>query len=114
MNSRLVPLSLAIATAIAAAPSADAQTVPWRAVIGTNSSVVVPGLPSTSRSYSDVLLGDATLFPRNAEVEASWRVIDPLEEYWSSHPPEKYRAGEWGPKKADEMLEDDGRVWRRP
>jgi glucose-6-phosphate 1-dehydrogenase len=66
------------------------------------------------RLILDVLLGDQTLFPRNAEVDASWRVIDPLEEFWADRPPEKYRAGEWGPKGADEMLARDGRVWRRP
>jgi glucose-6-phosphate 1-dehydrogenase len=66
------------------------------------------------RLILDVLLGDSTLFPRNAEVEASWRVIDPLEEFWAGRPVEKYRAGEWGPKGADEMLERDGRAWRRP
>ena len=66
------------------------------------------------RLILDVLLGDQTLFPRNAEVDASWRVIDPLEEFWAGRPPEKYRAGEWGPKGADEMLTRDGRVWRRP
>ena len=66
------------------------------------------------RLILDVLLGDATLFPRNEEVDASWRVIDPLEAFWASHPPEKYRAGEWGPLKSDEMLQRDGRTWRRP
>ncbi len=66
------------------------------------------------RLILDVMLGDATLFPRNAEVEASWRVIDPLEAFWTDHPPAKYRAGEWGPKEADAMLEGDGRTWRRP
>jgi glucose-6-phosphate 1-dehydrogenase len=66
------------------------------------------------RLLLDVLLGDATLFPRNAEVEASWRVIDPLEEFWSASPPQLYRAGEWGPKAADQMLSRDGRTWRRP
>jgi glucose-6-phosphate 1-dehydrogenase len=66
------------------------------------------------RLILDVLLGDSTLFPRNAEVEASWRVIDPLEEYWKDNPPAKYRAGEWGPKESDEMLARDGRAWRRP
>ncbi|MGH3745489.1 MAG: glucose-6-phosphate dehydrogenase, partial [Mycobacteriales bacterium] len=51
------------------------------------------------RLILDVLLGDATLFPRNAEVEASWEVIDPLEEFWAAgHPPSTYRAGEWGPR----------------
>ncbi|WAX57222.1 glucose-6-phosphate dehydrogenase [Jatrophihabitans cynanchi] len=66
------------------------------------------------RLILDVLIGDSTLFPRNAEVEASWRVIDPLEQFWATHPPQPYRAGEWGPKAADEMLARDGRTWRRP
>jgi glucose-6-phosphate 1-dehydrogenase len=66
------------------------------------------------RLILDVLLGDATLFPRNEEVDASWRVVDQLEQYWQGRKPEKYRAGEWGPRGADEMLARDGRVWRRP
>ncbi len=35
------------------------------------------------RLLLDVLIGDATLFPRNEEVELSWGVIDPLEEFWA-------------------------------
>jgi glucose-6-phosphate 1-dehydrogenase len=66
------------------------------------------------RLILDVLIGDATLFPRSEEVEASWRVIDPLETFWADKPPHLYRAGEWGPKEADEMLALDGRQWRRP
>jgi glucose-6-phosphate 1-dehydrogenase len=66
------------------------------------------------RLILDVLLGDATLFPRNEEVEASWRVIDPLEDFWKGKDPHLYRAGEWGPREADEMLKRDGRAWRRP
>jgi glucose-6-phosphate 1-dehydrogenase len=66
------------------------------------------------RLILDILLGTATLFPRNAEVEDSWRVIDPLEEFWANQEPHFYRAGEWGPTESDEMLARDGRVWRRP
>jgi len=66
------------------------------------------------RLILDVLIGDATLFPRNDEVEASWRVIDPLEQFWDGQQPHLYRAGEWGPMEADEMLARDGRTWRRP
>jgi len=67
------------------------------------------------RLLLDVLLGDASLFPQNEEVEESWRVIDPIEELWASGgTPELYRAGEWGPRCADEMLTRDGRAWRRP
>jgi glucose-6-phosphate 1-dehydrogenase len=66
------------------------------------------------RLILDVLIGDATLFPRNDEVEASWKVIDPLEDFWAGKAPYLYRAGEWGPKESDEMLALDGRQWRRP
>jgi len=66
------------------------------------------------RLILDVLLGDATLFPQAAEVEASWAVVDPLEDFWQGHEPAFYRAGEWGPKEADEMLARDERGWRRP
>ncbi len=72
------------------------------------------------RLLLDVLLGDASLFPRNEEVEESWRIVDPIEELWAAQDkqqpsgPERYRAGEWGPRGADEMLARDGRSWRRP
>jgi glucose-6-phosphate 1-dehydrogenase len=65
------------------------------------------------RLVLDVLVGDRTLFPDAGEVEQSWAVIDPLEAVWRGTKPEPYRAGEWGPRAADEMLARDGRVWRR-
>ncbi|MEW2497666.1 glucose-6-phosphate dehydrogenase [Streptomyces nodosus] len=67
------------------------------------------------RLILDVLLGDANLFPRTEEVEESWKILDPIEEYWASHgKPAQYPAGTWGPEEADEMLARDGRSWRRP
>jgi glucose-6-phosphate 1-dehydrogenase len=66
------------------------------------------------RLVLDVLLGDSTLFPHADEVEHSWRVVDPLEEAWTGTTPITYRAGEWGPRAADDMLARDGRTWRRP
>jgi glucose-6-phosphate 1-dehydrogenase len=66
------------------------------------------------RLVLDVLIGDRTLFPQADEVEAGWRVVDPLEHHWMHETPFTYRAGEWGPRAADEMLARDGRVWRRP
>lgn len=67
------------------------------------------------RLILDVLLGDPPLFPRQEEVELSWRILDPIVNYWESQgPPEEYEAGTWGPKSADEMLAREGRVWRRP
>ncbi|WP_329388058.1 glucose-6-phosphate dehydrogenase [Streptomyces sp. NBC_01716] len=67
------------------------------------------------RLILDVLLGDANLFPRTEEVEESWRILDPIEEYWETHGrPAQYPSGGWGPTKAEEMLARDGRKWRRP
>ncbi|MFF2655121.1 glucose-6-phosphate dehydrogenase [Streptomyces sp. NPDC058045] len=67
------------------------------------------------RLILDVLLGDSNLFPRTEEVELSWRILDPIEKFWDGHGrPAQYPAGTWGPVEADEMLERDGRSWRRP
>jgi glucose-6-phosphate 1-dehydrogenase len=65
------------------------------------------------RLVLDVLIGDRTLFPDAAEVEQSWRVVDPLEAAWAGTTPDSYRAGEWGPRTANEMLAREGRSWRR-
>ena len=53
---------------------------------------------------------------RHEEVELSWRILDPVEEYWASldEPLEQYDSGSWGPASADALLARDGRVWRRP
>ncbi|MEU0751303.1 hypothetical protein ABZ476_33695, partial [Streptomyces albogriseolus] len=52
---------------------------------------------------------------RTEEVELSWKILDPIEEYWDAHgKPAQYPAGTWGPVEADDMLERDGRSWRRP
>jgi glucose-6-phosphate 1-dehydrogenase len=67
------------------------------------------------RLILDVLLGDPPLFPRHEEVELSWKILDPIEEFWAKQgQPEQYKPGSWGPKSADDMMARDGRVWRRP
>jgi glucose-6-phosphate 1-dehydrogenase len=67
------------------------------------------------RLILDVLLGDPPLFPRHQEVELSWKILDPIEEFWATQgQPEQYRPGTWGPSSADELLARDGRTWRRP
>ena len=37
------------------------------------------------RLILDVLLGDPSLFPRHEEVELSWKILDPIEEFWAGH-----------------------------
>ena len=65
------------------------------------------------RLILDVLLGDPPLFPRHEEVELSWRILDPIEEWWAKHgKPEPYAAGGWGPASSHEMMAREGRTWR--
>ncbi|WP_137147516.1 glucose-6-phosphate dehydrogenase [Mycolicibacterium sp. CR10] len=67
------------------------------------------------RLILDVLLGEPSLFPVNAEVELAWKILDPALEYWASHgKPDAYESGTWGPDSAFEMLQRSGREWRRP
>jgi glucose-6-phosphate 1-dehydrogenase len=67
------------------------------------------------RLILDVLLGEPSLFPVNEEVEQSWKILDPVLDYWAAHgQPETYKAGTWGPPSADAMLARTGRIWRRP
>jgi glucose-6-phosphate 1-dehydrogenase len=74
--------------------------------------------PSTGyeRLLYDCMTGDATLFQRADMVEAGWSVVTPVLDVWKALPPRKfpnYAAGSWGPKEADELLERDGRQWRK-
>ncbi len=68
------------------------------------------------RLILDVLLGDPPLFPRHEEVELSWKILDPILDYWAKQdaPVEQYRPGSWGPSSADKMMAADGRAWRIP
>ncbi|MGF0116721.1 glucose-6-phosphate dehydrogenase [Promicromonospora sp. Marseille-Q5078] len=67
------------------------------------------------RLILDVLLGDPPLFPTREEVELSWKILDPITEYWAGKgKPEPYPSGTWGPPSADAMMARDGRSWRRP
>ena len=67
------------------------------------------------RLILDVLLGDPPLFPRHEEVELSWKILDPIEEFWAKKgKPEQYLPGSWGPASADAMMKRDGRAWRIP
>ena len=64
----------------------------------------------------DALLGDASLFTRADEVEAAWRIVDPIMESWLSGAEPtlpNYAAGTWGPEAADQLLTREGRRWRR-
>ncbi len=66
------------------------------------------------RLLLDVLVGDPPLFPGHEEVELSWKILDPIEDFWAdAGRPEQYPAGSTGPSSADAMMARDGRAWRR-
>jgi glucose-6-phosphate 1-dehydrogenase len=74
------------------------------------------GVPEAyERLILDAMLGDATLFTREDEVEEQWKLVDAIIGAWGrdriAFP--NYPAGAWGPPAADELLHRDGRSWRR-
>ncbi len=74
------------------------------------------GLPEAyERLILDAMLGDATLFTREDEVDEQWKLVDAIVGTWSRDRPTfpDYAAGTWGPKAADELVHRDGRSWRR-
>ena len=74
------------------------------------------GLPEAyERLILDAMLGDATLFTREDEVEEQWKLVDAIVGPWQRDRPSfpNYEAGTWGPRVADDLLHRDGRSWRR-
>jgi glucose-6-phosphate 1-dehydrogenase len=65
------------------------------------------------RLITDAMRGDATLFTRNDEVEAQWRICDPIVKAWarSPGPLPQYEAGSQGPDEANRLLRE-GHRWR--
>ncbi|MEP6689978.1 MAG: glucose-6-phosphate dehydrogenase [Gemmatimonadaceae bacterium] len=105
--------------------------VPGAAVALTNEVEVAPvdmnfsydeafgenSAPAYETLLLDVMIGEATLFTRSDEVEAAWRIVDPLLQFWGEHRPRalsSYTVGTWGPKEADHLLSENGFAWRKP
>ncbi len=65
------------------------------------------------RLILDAMRGEATLFTRNDEVEAQWRICDPIVSHWAAEHASlpQYPAGTQGPAEANELLLD-GHQWR--
>ncbi len=70
---------------------------------------------SYERLLLDALAGDASLFTRSDEIEACWRLVDPVVQGWEREGiPElvSYTPGTWGPPEAHDLLARDGHRWR--
>jgi glucose-6-phosphate 1-dehydrogenase len=65
------------------------------------------------RLILDTMRGDATLFTRADEVDASWAICDPILEAWSggAAPMHTYAAGTAGPAESNALMNGGGR-WR--
>jgi glucose-6-phosphate 1-dehydrogenase len=64
----------------------------------------------------DVMRGDPTLFIRDDEVEASWRVVDSIRTAWDKGVGELefYEPGGWGPAQAEQIFANPYRGWYCP
>jgi glucose-6-phosphate 1-dehydrogenase len=67
------------------------------------------------RLLLDCILGDSTLYARRDMTERGWEIVTPVLEAWKQSAPDfsNYEAGTWGPQAAFDLIERDGRHWRR-
>jgi glucose-6-phosphate 1-dehydrogenase len=67
------------------------------------------------RLLLDCMRGDASLFTREDEVIEQWQIVDAIVAFWRRDRPSfpNYAAGTWGPASSDELIQRDGRSWRR-
>ena len=62
----------------------------------------------------DVIEGNPTLFMRADQIEAAWRVIQPIQQSWQTRQPvgfPNYEPGTWGPEDAEALIAKDGHHW---
>jgi glucose-6-phosphate 1-dehydrogenase len=108
------------------------EGISWRFAAKVPGSVMKLGLVNMDFDYArdfgkshstgyerllyDCMMGDATLFQRADMVEAGWAAIEPVIDVWKALPARgfpNYAAGSWGPKEADDLMQRDGRAWRK-
>jgi glucose-6-phosphate 1-dehydrogenase len=64
----------------------------------------------------DCMIGDNILFQRADSVEAGWRAVQPFLDAWKNAGGKGlkvYEPGSEGPEEANELMERDGRIWRK-
>jgi glucose-6-phosphate 1-dehydrogenase len=94
-------------------PGQISRIAPVRMDFMYNSAFGVASPEAYERLILDAIIGDATLFAREDEVELSWQHIDRITNHWHTLPLHQYEAGTWGPAAADQMIAADGRSWVR-
>jgi glucose-6-phosphate 1-dehydrogenase len=94
-------------------PSTDMRTVAMDFSYGSAFGEELP--EAYERLLLDAMSGDATLFMRRDEIEASWEFVTGVLEGWrrtGAPALETYPAGSQGPAAAERLLGED-RQWRR-
>jgi glucose-6-phosphate 1-dehydrogenase len=70
------------------------------------------------RLLLDCILGDSTLYARKDMTERGWEIVMPILDNWATMKDEasfpNYEAGTWGPQAVEDLVERQGRKWRRP
>ncbi|MEB3303545.1 MAG: glucose-6-phosphate dehydrogenase [Cyanobacteriota bacterium] len=100
------------------APGSGMRSRPVDMAFSYDESFGEPSDEGYVRLLADAMLGDPTLFTRSDEVEAAWRLYTPLlklieDSPWQL-PVHPYESRTWGPAASDNLLAEDGLIWRRP
>lgn len=69
------------------------------------------------RLLLDCMTGDSTLYIRGDALEATWKFVQPILDFWKANPEAPlygYPAGSWGPDCADDLIEGKLQTWRYP
>jgi glucose-6-phosphate 1-dehydrogenase len=79
------------------------------------SSFGVKSPEAYERLLLDCLLGDSTLYARRDMVERGWEIVEPILKAWKQPATDfpNYEAGSWGPADVFQLIERDGRRWRK-
>ena len=69
------------------------------------------------RLLLDCMVGDSTLYIRADALEATWKFVQPILDFWKTNPDAPlhgYPSGSWGPNCADDLIEGKLQTWRYP
>lgn len=98
-------------------PGPDLRTRSVDMDFGYGSAFGITTSDAYDRLLLDCMIGDQTLFTRADEVEAAWGMLTPVLTAWEAPTNPStiptYEAGTWGPAAAEELVNQDGRRWRR-
>ena len=94
-------------------PGARMRIRPVNMEVLYNTAFLSQSPEAYERLIVDAMRGEATLFTRNDEVEAQWRICDPILAAWERQRKHlaQYPSGAQGPREADELLLP-GHHWR--